>query len=281
MKHHNKQDLDFTLFACISSSQCGVGWAGNGYLCGSDIDIDDFPDEKLNCPERNCNEASLSHFPPSFARMIASFRGEDFSQQLFIHPLVITCTSPQTKSYFPFRIIASRCQTRAKKMPTVMELETPVTTMQMEMGSPTRRCCNRPLRLIHSGFLVLTSTRFPLQDNCVLVPNVDQRNVDEDDFGDACDNCRGVKNDDQKDTDVDKFGDECDEDIDGDGRDWASALTRPHSRQRYSSVPFSCQGFSITWTTANESPMLTRRIGTETKWEMHVIAVLTFQTLIR
>lgn len=55
------------------------------------------------------------------------------------------------------------------------------------------------------------------QDNCVLVPNVDQRNIDEDDFGDACDNCRGVKNNDQKDTDVDKFGDECDEDIDGDG----------------------------------------------------------------
>lgn len=58
----------------------------------------------------------------------------------------------------------------------------------------------------------------------MLVPNVDQRNVDEDDFGDACDNCRAVKNDDQKDTDVDKFGDECDEDIDGDGRDQASAL---------------------------------------------------------
>ncbi|CAM9296544.1 unnamed protein product, partial [Lampetra planeri] len=34
--------------------QCGVGWAGNGYLCGPDIDIDGFPDEKLDCPERNC-----------------------------------------------------------------------------------------------------------------------------------------------------------------------------------------------------------------------------------
>lgn len=51
----------------------------------------------------------------------------------------------------------------------------------------------------------------------MLVPNVDQRNIDEDDFGDACDNCRAVKNNDQKDTDVDTFGDECDEDIDGDG----------------------------------------------------------------
>lgn len=52
----------------------------------------------------------------------------------------------------------------------------------------------------------------------MLVPNVDQRNIDEDDFGDACDNCRAIKNNDQKDTDVDKFGDECDDDIDGDGK---------------------------------------------------------------
>ena len=41
------------------SWQCGVGWAGNGYLCGPDIDIDGFPDEKLECPERNC--AKVSH----------------------------------------------------------------------------------------------------------------------------------------------------------------------------------------------------------------------------
>lgn len=115
----------------------------------------------------------------------------------------------------------------------------------------------------------------------MLVPNVDQRNVDEDDFGDACDNCRAVKNDDQKDTDVDKFGDECDEDIDGDGRDGASALTRPHSRERNSSVPLSCQESSTTWITANESPTLTRRIGMETKWETHATAVLTSQTPIR
>lgn len=52
----------------------------------------------------------------------------------------------------------------------------------------------------------------------MLVPNVDQRNVDEDDFGDACDNCPAVKNNDQKDTDLDKYGDECDDDIDGDGK---------------------------------------------------------------
>lgn len=70
----------------------------------------------------------------------------------------------------------------------------------------------------------------------MLVPNVDQSNVDEDDFGDACDNCRAVKNDDQKDTDVDEFGDECDEDIDGDGSHRDPVLTCPHWWQPYTGV---------------------------------------------
>lgn len=160
-----------------------------------------------------------------------------------------------------------------------MELETPATTTQMETGSQTRRFDHRPLLLTLSGILHLHTVH--LQDNCVLVPNVDQSNVDEDDFGDACDNCRAVKNDDQKDTDVDKFGDECDEDIDGDGgrRDpVANASTSAVTIRECSALS---QEFLITWTTASASPMLTRRIGTETKWEMRATAVLTFQTLIR
>uniref|UniRef100_A0A2K6S0U6 Cartilage oligomeric matrix protein n=1 Tax=Saimiri boliviensis boliviensis TaxID=39432 RepID=A0A2K6S0U6_SAIBB len=54
------------------------------------------------------------------------------------------------------------------------------------------------------------------KDNCPLVRNPDQRNADEDKWGDACDNCRSQKNDDQKDTDRDGRGDACDDDIDGD-----------------------------------------------------------------
>lgn len=51
----------------------------------------------------------------------------------------------------------------------------------------------------------------------MLVPNVNQKNTDQDDYGDACDNCRLNKNNDQKDIDSDGNGDECDDDIDGDG----------------------------------------------------------------
>lgn len=56
------------------------------------------------------------------------------------------------------------------------------------------------------------------QDNCWLVPNVDQRNSDKDLHGDACDNCRKIENPSQRDTDQDGLGDECDDDMDGDGK---------------------------------------------------------------
>lgn len=39
-----------------SCSQCGIGWAGNGYLCGKDTDIDGYPDEKLKCKDANCKK---------------------------------------------------------------------------------------------------------------------------------------------------------------------------------------------------------------------------------
>lgn len=56
------------------------------------------------------------------------------------------------------------------------------------------------------------------QDNCWLVPNIDQRNSDKDVHGDACDNCRTIENPSQRDTDKDGLGDECDDDMDGDGK---------------------------------------------------------------
>lgn len=57
--------------------------------------------------------------------------------------------------------------------------------------------------------------------------NADQRNVDKDNFGDACDNCRQVKNNDQRDIDGDGRGDECDDDMDGDGKSsWRASSGR-------------------------------------------------------
>lgn len=37
-------------------SQCGIGWAGDGYICGKDVDIDGYPNEELSCSAENCRK---------------------------------------------------------------------------------------------------------------------------------------------------------------------------------------------------------------------------------
>ncbi len=54
------------------------------------------------------------------------------------------------------------------------------------------------------------------KDNCLLVPNPDQKDTDSDKLGDACDNCPGSANADQKDSDNDGKGDACDPQFCGD-----------------------------------------------------------------
>uniref|UniRef100_A0A673XQH6 Si:ch211-43f4.1 n=1 Tax=Salmo trutta TaxID=8032 RepID=A0A673XQH6_SALTR len=152
--------------------QCGVGWAGNGYFCSSDIDIDGFPDEKLECTERNCAKDNCLTVPNS-GQEDADKDGK-----------------------------GDACDEDADGDGI---LNTQVTDLFLQQ---LMFCC-----------VMFTPGLYTDFDNCVLVPNVNQRNVDEDDFGDACDNCRMIKNNDQKDTDVDRLGDECDEDIDGDSND--------------------------------------------------------------
>lgn len=86
-----------------------------------------------------------------------------------------------------------------------------------------------------------------LQDNCWLVPNIDQKNSDKDLHGDACDNCINVENPDQRDTDKDGLGDACDDDIDGDGNliqlFFCQRLTSPYFLLTFFHVPSGCYFF--------------------------------------
>ncbi|KTG44606.1 hypothetical protein cypCar_00001086 [Cyprinus carpio] len=38
------------------SCACQIGWAGNGYVCGKDTDIDAYPDKKLQCRDGTCKK---------------------------------------------------------------------------------------------------------------------------------------------------------------------------------------------------------------------------------
>uniref|UniRef100_A0AAQ4PXF3 Thrombospondin 4a n=1 Tax=Gasterosteus aculeatus aculeatus TaxID=481459 RepID=A0AAQ4PXF3_GASAC len=47
------------------SCVCGVGWAGNGYVCGKDTDIDAYPDITLQCSDTNCKQDNCISVPNS------------------------------------------------------------------------------------------------------------------------------------------------------------------------------------------------------------------------
>uniref|UniRef100_A0A8C4QE10 Thrombospondin 3 n=1 Tax=Eptatretus burgeri TaxID=7764 RepID=A0A8C4QE10_EPTBU len=49
------------------SCVCNIGWAGNGYVCGIDTDIDGFPDEELPCTDnaKFCKKDNCRYTPNS------------------------------------------------------------------------------------------------------------------------------------------------------------------------------------------------------------------------
>lgn len=54
------QDSPPASFCLSAVFQCLVGWAGNGYVCGKDTDIDGVPDEKLRCSDKKCRKVRCS-----------------------------------------------------------------------------------------------------------------------------------------------------------------------------------------------------------------------------
>lgn len=39
-------------YACV----CYFGYAGNGFVCGEDSDLDGYPDESLTCNDKMCDQ---------------------------------------------------------------------------------------------------------------------------------------------------------------------------------------------------------------------------------
>ncbi|KAG7276767.1 hypothetical protein CRUP_001908 [Coryphaenoides rupestris] len=180
-----------------SSFQCGIGWAGNGYLCGKDTDIDGYPDAKLKCKDSSCKKDNCMYVPNSGQEDADRDGNGDADKDSH----------------------GDACD-NCRLVENVDQRDTD--------GDGKGDACDDDMDGDGlKNFL----------DNCQRVQNRDQVDRDGDGVGDACDsyscdtnqdsdgdghqdskdNCPLVINSSQLDTDKDGFGDECDDDDDNDG----------------------------------------------------------------
>ncbi|XP_075871225.1 thrombospondin-4a [Nelusetta ayraudi] len=184
---------------------CGVGLAGNGYMCGKDTDIDGKPDIELACSESSCRQDNCV-FVPNSGQEDADGDGmgnacdtdadddgiENDNDNCWLVPNVNQKNSDKD-------IHGDACDNcKTTENPSQRDTD----------GDGLGDECDDDIDNDgQPNFL----------DNCPRVPNVDQRDRDSDGVGDACDSCPEVANPNQHDSDDDLVGDTCDNNIDSDG----------------------------------------------------------------
>ncbi|XP_034450552.1 thrombospondin-4a isoform X1 [Hippoglossus hippoglossus] len=215
------------------SCVCGVGWAGNGYVCGKDTDIDAYPDIKLQCRDNNCKQV-LIPTPALFS--CTSF--------IVIFKLNTAHVFPQDNCVFVPNSgqedadrdgAGDACDDDADSdgiiniddncwlVPNVDQRNSD-TDVHGDACDNCRTIDNpRQTDTDQDGLGDECDDDMDgddlknILDNCPRVPNPDQRDRDHDGVGDACDSCPDMANPNQSDSDDDLIGDSCDNNIDSDG----------------------------------------------------------------
>ncbi|XP_008172836.1 thrombospondin-4 [Chrysemys picta bellii] len=189
------------------SCTCGIGWAGDGYICGKDIDIDGYPDEKLPCSADSCRKDNC-RFVPNSGQEDADGDGlgdacdEDADGDGIPNEedncVLVPNVNQRNSDQDIFGDACDNCR-------TVLNNDQRDTD-----GDGKGDACDDDM----DGDGIKN-----LLDNCQRVPNRDQKDGDNDGVGDACDSCPTISNPNQSDIDNDLIGDSCDtnQDSDGDG----------------------------------------------------------------